>query len=379
MSSFVQGLFTSSILVGTLLGSLAGGAFTDRFGRKVAIITVGVIGTIFPIGIALAPTLVLMMVARGFLGISVGLATVACPTYVSENARDENKGTLGTLLQLAITFGIFLSYLVALPFKDVEHGFRWMFGIGVVPGAFTLLIGIFMPESMIWVRRQSFHPGEHDRLIAQGKGSIQKIEGVAPVTVKKAYFVGELLAVAQQLTGINAFMYYAPSIFATAGLKNAMIPTVGLGLWNFVTTFIATFFVDRAGRRPLLLFGTSLMAVSCVGLALVYELVDGSAKGPLAIVLLLLFIAGFETGEGPLFWVVATELFSAREKGRALSILTGSTGVYNLILSFGFLPLSEAIGQAAVFWIFGGVGVVCVLLMVFYLPETKVKTVLVYN
>jgi len=369
MSSTVQGVFTASILIGAMLGSLFGGTFCDYFGRKIAIITVGVFGTVGPIATALSPNLPLLMVSRGILGISVGLATVACPTYVSENAKEENKGTLGTFLQLAITFGIFLSYVVALPFtKDVPHAFRWMFAIGVVPGLVTLFAGLFMPESSTWLQRKS---NEYDRLVPSSNGSIQRIVDIAPVTQRKAYFIGELLAVAQQLTGINAFMYYAPAIFKSAGLTNQIIPTIGLGAFNFVTTFISTFLVDRLGRRPLLLTGTGIMAVSCVGLALTYQLLSKTAKGVLAIVLLLAFVAGFETGEGPLFWVVCTEMFKQEDRGRGLSVLNASTWIFNLVLTFAFLPLSDTIGLVGVFSIFGGIGVVCVILMWFNLPETR--------
>jgi len=191
--------------------------------------------------------------------------------------------------------------------------------------------------------------------------------------------IGELLAIAQQLTGINAFMYYAPFIFESAGLNNPIIPTIGLGAWNFVTTFVSTFLVDYLGRRPLLLFGTATMAVSCVGLALTYQLLSGTALGVLAIVLLLVFIAGFEAGEGPLFWVVCTEMFHPDDQGRGLSVLNASTWTFNLILTFGFLPLKELIGSAGVFWIFGGIGVVCVALMIAYLPETKRKVVIEFR
>jgi len=371
LSSGMQGVFTATILIGAMIGSLGGGWYCDKFGRKISVITMGVIGSFCPIAVAVSPNLALMMVSRGILGLSVGLATVACPTYVSENAPESKKGTLGTLFQLAITFGIVVSYLVPLPFNNVHKAYRYMFGIGSIFGTISLLLGIVMPESQTFLSKKS---REYDSLLNAKRVSIQQSQGTASLfsgRARKSFLIGELLAVAQQFTGINAFMYYAPAIFQEAGIQNANIPTIGLGAFNFVTTFISTFLVDRLGRRPLLLFGTAVMAVSCILLAVTYQFVEGSTRGVLAIVFLLAFILGFETGEGPLFWVVCAEMFDPEVKGTALSGLNASTWTFNLILTLAFLPLKEAIGQSAVFWLFGAVGTVCVIIMWFVLPETK--------
>lgn len=374
MSNTMQGLFTASVLIGAALGSLGGGWFCDKFGRKISLITVGLFGTAGAACTAFAPNLALMMVSRGVVGVGVGLSTCACPTYVSENAPAHLKGSLGTMFQLAITFGIFVSYLVALPFDSKDtgfQGFRIMFLLGVIPGVLLLIQAFMMPESAHWIALKKRDPLlVNNNEPATGQRKFGRDATYLPTG--RAYLVGELVAVAQQLTGINAFMFYGPDIFKSAGVNQAVVATIGIGAWNFVTTFISTFLVDRLGRRPLLLSGTFAMAVSTVGLALVNQLVHTtSVKGALSIVLLFVFIAGFELGEGPLFWVVCTELFDDEEKSRALSRLNVSVWIFNLMLTFGFLPVKDAIGQAGVFWIFGGVGVVCVTLMYFFLPETK--------
>jgi len=361
------------------MGSLFGGAYNDYFGRKIAIITVAVFGTAGPIFSAVAPDAATLYISRAILGVAVGLATVACPTYVSENARQENKGALGTLFQLAITFGIFVSYLMALPFAGMEPelAYKWMFGIGAGPAFFLLWFGIFMPESEYWkgVKRH-----EHDSLLPNKRGSIQHQPSFADLLrppARKSLFVGILLAVAQQLTGINAFMFYAPAIFTAAKFPETTWPMIGMGFWNFLTTLIATFLVDRLGRRPLLVVGTAIMTVGCFGLALTYTLVHSAVVlGVLAIIFLFAFILGFEIGEGPLFWVVCVELFEPELRGPALSMLNTSVWIFNIMLTFAFLPLSELITEQGVFFVFGGIGAVCVSLMYFVLPETKRSHVL---
>lgn len=376
MSTTMQGLFTASVLIGAALGSLGGGFFCDRFGRKLALIAVGFFGTAGAVCTAFAPNLALMMVSRGVVGLGVGLSTCACPTYVSENAPAHLKGTLGTLFQLAITFGIFVSYLVALPFDSIDHGFqgfRIMFLLGVIPGVLLLIQALTMPESAYWVAMQKKDPLLVNNDVTTGQRKFGgDVSSMTYLPVSRAYMVGVLVAVAQQLTGINAFMFYGPDIFKTAGVDNPIAATIGIGAWNFVTTFASTFLVDRLGRRPLLLIGTFFMAIATVALALVSQLVHTkSVEGPLSIVLLFLFILGFELGEGPLFWVVCTELFDDDMKSSALSNLNVTVWVFNLMLTFGFLPVKNHIGQSGVFWIFGGVGVACVTLMYMFLPETK--------
>jgi len=376
-STYLQGVFSASILFGAMMGSLGGGPYCDRLGRKITIITLGVFATVGPIATALSPTLVIMLISRVVCGVGVGLATAVCPTYVSENAPPEKKGTLGTFFQLAITFGIFLSYLVGL-LKNIDKIYRLMFGLGAVPGGLILIAGLIMGESGPWLSRRVT---ERDPLLSRQIQSPRRHHGgvwdLFFGHARKSFAIGMLLAIAQQLTGINAVMYYAPSIFKSAGLENPIIPTIGVGLWNFITTFISTFLVDRLGRRPLLLAGTLAMALSTVVLAITFSFIHGTALAVLSIVFLLAFVAGFETGEGPLFWVVCIELFDDDVRGSALSFLNATTWIFNLILTFAFLPLLGVIGQGGVFWIFSGVGIVSVVLMYFVLPETKREQVLV--
>jgi len=291
------------------------------------------------------------------------------PTYVSENAPEHKKGSLGTFFQLAITFGMFLSFLVVLPFKNVPHSFRYLFGLGIIPSLLMLVVGIMMPESPAWKSNNSEKQpliGSKPQVQAKGVGYM-----LANPSTRRVFLIGFLLAVTQQLTGINALMYYAGDIFTSAGIKNSIIPTIGLGLWNFITTLVSTFLVDRLGRRPLLILGTSIMVASTILVALSSQFLHGTIVGIALVVLLLVFVLGFETGEGPLFWVVATELFPPEVQGIGFSLLNLSTWIFNIMLTLGFPPVKAAIGQSGVFWIFSAVGVVCLALMILFLPETK--------
>jgi len=370
LDSLHTGVFTACILFGAAAGSLSGGVVIDNLGRKLGIIILSVIGVVGPIGTAAASSAAGMMVSRAVCGYAVGLATVACPTYVSENAPQDRKGFFGTFFQLAITFSMMVSYIVVVPFTHVHHGYKYLFALGVIPSLILLIIGFIMAESPSWKAGKA--SAEKEPLVGKqtsGQSGISTL--FLRPDARKAFGIGMLLAVTQQLTGINAFMYYATDIFGSAGIKNTIIPTIGLGAWNFVTTLMSTFLVERLGRRPLLLVGTLIMVVSTVIIALAVQLLHGNAVGILTVILLLLFVLGFELGEGPLFWVVATELYTPDVKGTAFSLLNVTTWLCNIMLTFGFLPIKESIGQAGVFWIFSGVGIVCLILMFFVLPETK--------
>jgi len=337
------------------------------------------------VAITFSPDLWTMMGCRVFLGVGVGITTVACPAYVAENAPDDKKGFLGTFFQLAITFSMFIAVALGYPFQNVANNFRIIYVIGAIPAIGMLVISIWMTESPIWKNQKKL---ESDPLLPLNKGSqVINYEQAQP---KRGFLfldllnrgnlnrtlVGELLTVAQQLTGINAFMVFAPLIFGKAGLKDALLPTIGLQLWNFLTTFVSTFFVEKLGRRPLILVGTLVMTVSTLVLAAAFEWLRGLPLGVLAVITLLGFVAGFEAGLGPLFWVVATELFPENPelRGSALSLFNTTVWIFNLILVFGFPVLRESIGDAGVFWIFGGIGASTIILMYAYLPETSQRT-----
>ncbi|KAF2072894.1 hypothetical protein CYY_005789 [Polysphondylium violaceum] len=370
-----RGLLTCSILIGAMFGSIIGGIVIERLGRKLPILFVAVLTIIGALGSSFVPPLWPLLIFRVILGLGVGICGVVCPTYVSEMATPEKKGSLGTLFQIAITVGIFVSDVLGFAFKSAIYNYRWMFGFGAIPGALLLITYFFVPESSKWIQKKSQQ--RNSFLLVNSKNSRNEM-GLKVLLSKSigrfSLFIGVVLAINNQLTGINAFMFFSPSIFESAGITNGnspMIATIFLVGWNVITTLISTFLIDRIGRRKLMLIGTLVMSTSCIILAILNLLIKGTALGVMSIILLFIFIAGFEASAGPLFWILVIEIFPVEMREIGSSILNAIQWIFNITLSFSFLSLVSLIGQSAIFFIFGGFGVLCLIFMYIYLPETK--------
>eukprot|EP01133_Synstelium_polycarpum_P003518 gene3518-4021_t len=376
LSEIDAGILTCSILVGAALGSIFGGVVTEKLGRKRPMMIIGLLTVAGALASALVPSdpFWYIVASRLVLGLGVGASGIVCPTYVGEMASADRKGTLGTIFQIAITIGIFIGDVIGYSFKNVEYNYRWMFAFGAIPGILLLVLSFMIPESSVWIDKQSSH--ESSQLMLN-KDQSSKV-GIGALLSSRmgrfSLFIGCVLAINNQLTGINAFMYFSPSIFETAGItgdNGPMIATMCLVGWNVITTFIATFMINRIGRRRLMLYSSVVMIVSCLGLALLFLLVKGTTLGILSIVLLFVFIAGFEAGAGPLFWMMAIEIFPEEMRDIGSSLLNALQWIFNIALSFSFLSLVKLIGQSAIFWIFGGTGIGCLIIMFFYLPDTQ--------
>jgi len=384
LSETMTGIVTASILIGALFGSMIGGPIADKFGRKAALLVLSLVVIISAPLLAIADSLTHVIIARGCLGLGVGMAGVVCTMYVSETAPVERKGSLGILFQLAICIGIFIGYVSNYALLNVDNNWRFMFLLGATPAIILAIIGVLIPESPVWMKSNYEGSDERASLVRTNeygtKHSLGKTTEISrPLSGcqrlglfirSKALGIGLVLAVAQQLTGVNAFFFYAGNIFSSAGITNATYPTMGLGAWNVLSTCVAVPLVDRFGRRPLLIVGTSIMTVACFGLGLSYQFLSGSALGACAIVLLLTFVLAFEIGDGPLFWIVAHELFTPETKTIGASTLNAAQWLFNIMLTLGFPIVKREIDQV-VFYIFGALGALCTIAMVMFLPETR--------
>jgi len=356
-----KGAFTSSILIGAAIGSFIGSHVLRFIGIRNSFFALALLSVIGSVLSAVTNGLPVIAVMRGVLGLGVGLASVACPLYVAQNAPTDKKGFLGTFFQLAITVGIVIAYAVGLAFKN-NDGWKWMFGLGAIPGTILFFLSFFTTN-----RHQT--PDADSLLPHTSDGSIQSEE--EKTQTWKAFLLGTALCVSLQLTGINAFIYYAAEIFKDAGFENnPNLPTLGVGAWNFATTLFATFFIERLGRRLLVLVGLFTVTVSCIGLALVFQFLDGETKGYVSLALLFLFIAGFEGGLGPLFWVLATEIYPKRVANYGISFMNVLQWLFNILLTLVFPIAKEEFGGPAVFGTFGGIGIVCFIIIVIFLKDT---------
>ncbi|WP_419995174.1 sugar porter family MFS transporter [Streptomyces boninensis] len=396
LNSFQQGSVVSVLLIGAALGSTWAGKLSDRLGRRKAL---GLIGVVFLIGtaiVSLAGGYLTLMAGRIVLGLSVGAASATVPVYLSEISPIKIRGRLLTLNQLMITIGILVAYCVNLVFAGSE-AWRSMFAVGAVPALVLVVSALwFLPESPQWQiahgQKEQARSGiakltddaTADRLVARAEKAIaddrasqaaakQAGSGskrlLAP-DVRPALIVGLTLAAVQQFGGINTIIYYAPTIIEQTGLSasNSILYSVAIGVINFLMTIVAIRLVDRAGRRPLLLVSLAVMAISVFLLGLAF--VTGM-NSLLTLLFMVIYIAAFASGLGPLFWTLIGEIFppSARAEGSAAS--TAVNWISNFIVSLAFLPLASAIGQGETFWIFAAICAVAFFFVSKYVPETR--------
>lgn len=393
LSAGLEEIVVSSVLLGSLVGAVAGGILADRLGRrKLLIITAAVFG-LGAIGAALAPDTTWLIVARIVAGIAIGIASFVAPLYISEIAPVAIRGKLVSINQVALTGGIVISYLIDYAFAGAQQ-WRWMFAMAVIPAAAFGIGLFFIPDSPRWligrghvdraravlkkIRAPDEVEGELTRIqksAAQQKGSWSELLSPA---LRPAMIVGIGLAIAQQVTGINTVIYYAPTIFKFAGLSSAsvaILASVGVGVVNVALTLVAMQLIDRVGRRPLLLVSLAGMSASLAVLGLAFALPKASGSlGWIAVTSLMVYVGSFAIGLGPVFWLVLSEIYPLRMRGRAMSVGTVANWGANLIVALTFLTLTQVLGKAATFWLYALVSIGAWLFAYFLVPETKGKT-----
>ncbi len=393
-------IITSWVTLGALFSALVAGTLADRFGRKPILITAGILFSGGALIQGFAPGVPVLTAGRVVTGFGIGFASTIAPLYAAEMAPSEIRGRIVSTYQLAITVGIFLAYLVS----DLLEPGRWreMFLIGLVPGIVLITGVVFAPESARWLAKVGRKRKARQSLAtvtrpAEVKSSLDDLEhelahekkegdstwgDVFKPSVRKALIVGLGLSFFQQVTGINAIIYYANTIFESAGLTSTKAQTTAtlycVGLTNVLATFVAVAYVDRFGRKPLLFLGLVGMFVSlcAVGLGFAIESTKdvgsgASIVGIITMVALVIFIASFAFSLGPVVWTIISEIFPNRIRGRAVSLATAANwGAAFLVTEF-FLSIVNGIGESATFFILAAM---CVLAYIFiwrYVPETK--------
>ncbi|MGC2510758.1 MAG: sugar porter family MFS transporter [Acidobacteriaceae bacterium] len=393
LSTFQEEVVVSAVLLGAVAGAAFGGKLADALGRRKLLIQVAILFTIGAIGTALAPTPTLLAIGRVVVGIAIGIASFTAPLYISEVSPPAIRGKLVSLNQLMITLGIVVSYLADYGLADKE-AWRWMFGLAAIP-ALILLIGLFfVPESPRWLMGRSREDEARAVLqriressdvsaeLAEIKEDLSLQEGgwreLLNVSLRRPLIIGIGLAIFQQFTGINTVIYYAPTIFQLAGLHSAsaaILATVGVGVVNVLLTIVALRILDRAGRRPLLLWGLVGMVISLGVLGAAFLLAGSSPiVAWLAVISLALYVACFAIGLGPVFWLLISEIYPLKIRGRAMGVATMMNWGSNLIVALTFLSLLHSLGRSATFWLYSVVGILAWFFVYRLVPETKGRT-----
>ena len=391
-----KGFAVSSAIFGCILGVAVSGNLADKVGRKNSLLLTALLFLISAIASAIAYSYIFFVVARIIGGIGVGAASMLSPLYISEISPANKRGTLVTLYQLAIVLGInivfFFNYKVAQYSTEawnVDFGWRYMVGSEVVPAMLFFIALLIVPESPRWLLKKGREEEalnvltkvnteeqaikvlqDIDLALKKEKGTFKELFEPG---LRMAMLIGIILALFSQITGINSIMYYAPEILKSAGfgVDSALMQTVIIGVVNTIFTFVAIKYIDDLGRRTLLLWGASGMALCLFGIGLLYQL--AFTDGPWLLILILGFVGCFAMSLGPIPWVIISEIFPTKMRGTAMSLAIVVLWVGVVIIS-QFTPVLLKMGESITFWIFMINAILFLIFTVRFIPETKGKT-----
>lgn len=402
LSDAAIGFTVTTALIGTIVGAIVSGRLADRFGRKKVLYAIGVLYVVSAVGCALAPTSsVEVLQAFRFLGgLGIGASSVCAPIYTAEIAPPKFRGRLVGLVQFNIVLGILVAYasnaIIRTVLGDDPNAWRWMLGVMVVPAVLFLVLLPTVPETPRWLaghgdlaaaratsERLCSTPAEADAQMAEIQETLAAEQGETTKFYTRGHRKVILLAVAiaffNQMSGINAILYYAPRVMQDAGASTnaAYLMSVAVGVMNLVATMAALTMIDRLGRRRLMLVGSVgyLVSLGFMAAVMFYYESDGrsfdSTSSILVLLGLMVFIASHAFGQGAVIWVFLSEIFpnSIRGRGQALGSLTH--WVWAAITSFAFPPIIGAFGGGVAFSIFFGFMVLQLLWVIKVMPETK--------
>jgi SP family galactose:H+ symporter-like MFS transporter len=392
LSTWMQEVLVIAVLIGVMIGALIGGTVADRVGRRKTLVWGAILFIAGSILAPLSPNVYVLFVARTLLGIAVGFTSVTAPVYVSELAPPQSRGMLIGLYQFALTSGIALADLVGYWFA-ASHGWRWMFAFGLVPALLFLFMVLTVPESPRWLFAQnrvaeaelvlkSYTDEAGARLLLEDihLSLMTKMErrwsALWSPAVRGSLFIAVGFMLLVPATGINAVLYYGPQIFSLAGIssdKSAIFATFLVAITNVLATVIALVLVDRAGRKPLLFAGLGGMTVALLMLAVCFhnQAALGHSLGLIATSCLMFFITCYAFSLGPIAWILVSEVFPLRLRGRGVAAATLSFGTSNFIVSLTFLSLLKAAGTSLTFIIYGAFCILTLIFVRYVIPETK--------
>jgi sugar porter (SP) family MFS transporter len=381
---------TSSLLVGCAIGAAFAGWLTDRLGRKRILIVSALLFAASAVGAAVPRNLGEFVAARLVGGLAIGVASVLAPLYIAEISPRAIRGRLVSLNQMAIVTGILLAYFVNWLFSFAgPSSWRWMFASAAVPSIAFLVALLFVPESPRFLV-ETGREAEAERVLVRVGGAERARLELAEIRdtlaeeeatlrelfekrLRKPLGIAVFLAVFQQITGINTVIYYGALIFKeqVGGQSDsaAIGANVIIGTVNFLMTIVALWTIDRLGRRPLMMLASGGMAASLLLLGFLFRFQPPPAV--MILVVILLYVASFGVGLGPGVWVVISELFPTRIRGRAMSIATVSLWLACILVTATFLSLVEVIGSTGAFWLYAAMSVLNFLFIWRLMPETK--------
>jgi sugar porter (SP) family MFS transporter len=395
LTSFDQGVITASISVGAIVGAVLSRRANEWLGRRRTIILAAAVVIIGTLAATFSPTFALLVVSRLVIGIGIGFSSSTVPTYLSELAPAKLRGAMGSLNQIFIVLGILIAFLVSYGLGS-SGNWRLMLAGAIVPAVILLAGLVVLPETPRWLLQKG-RAEEARSVLASAHGRSVNLDAeVAEIRevirldtehsgrvrdlfapwVRPMLIVAALLAIGQQFSGVNAVNAYFPTMLIALGFATqaALLSGVLLGVTKFVFTAWVVFVVDRWGRKPLLLIGSVIMVVTLVGAGLVVLNVhDTATRGILMLVMMVLYLVGYELGWGAVVWVMMAEVFPLKARAAGMGVgsvvLWAATGIVTAV--FPIISDSKALGLGNSMLLFAGINVILFALTKWLVPETK--------
>ena len=389
LSPWVHGLAMASALYGTVVGSLLGGWPTDRFGRKATLVWIGALYIISALGCAFATGVATFIAARFIGGVGIGISTVAAPLYISEISPPAYRGRLAGMFQFNIVFGILVAFASNFLLHGLgENAWRWMLGVAAFPSLAYTVMCFGLPESPRWLlgRKGDREGGVAVLRLIEPEATAERIEAHADEILAASserrtsatfwswrlripILLAFLIAFFNQLSGINAILYFAPRIFELTGLgeKAAFLQSVGIGVTNLIFTFVGLWLIDRLGRRTLLFIG-SFGYILSLGLVAWAFFTQHFSIVPACI---FAFIAAHAVGQGAVIWVFISEIFPNRHRAEGQALGSFTHWVFAALLTSFFPKMVSAFPPGYVFLFFCGMMVLQLVWVKTMVPETK--------
>lgn len=391
LNDLTHGLAIAMALYGTVIGALFGGMPADRYGRKTALLWIGILYFVSAVGSALAPEVYSFMAFRFIGGLGVGASSVVAPMYISEIAPARNRGLLVALFQFNVVFGILMAYLsnYLIETAALADAWRWMLGVEAVPALIYSLLILRVPQSPRWLIARQGKVDEARGILRRTdpEGADQAIllamEEKERATVRPGFSalfhqkylkvtgLAVLIALFNQLSGINAIIYFAPRIFEMAGIdsQSALLSTVGVGIVNMVTTMLGLYLIDRVGRKKLMYIGSAGYIVS---LTLIAWSFSGGIISPSWLpAFVFLFIAAHAVGQGSVIWVFIAEVFPNEIRAYGQSIGSFTHWILAAVIANIFPFFAGRFGPVSIFAFFAAMMVLQLLWVVVRMPETR--------
>jgi sugar porter (SP) family MFS transporter len=389
LSPGLHGIAMASALYGTVVGSLLGGWPADRFGRKATLLWIGILYFLGAVGSGLAPNVAIFIVARVIGGLGIGISTVVAPMYISEIAPPKYRGRLAGMFQFNIVFGILIAYVSNAVLAGIgDNAWRWMLGVAAFPSLLYAVFCFGLPESPRWLLSrkgdreaglQVLHRIEPDASKAEIATQADAIMAASSEEgssghfwtsrLRKPILLAFLVAFFNQMSGINAILYFAPRIFELTGLgaKAALLQSIGIGATNLVFTFVGLWLIDRLGRRTLLYIG-SFGYIASLGLVAWAFFTGHYSIVPVCI---FSFIAAHAVGQGAVIWVLISEIFPNRHRAEGQTLGSFTHWIFAALLTTFFPKMVTALPPGYVFSFFAGMMVLQLVWVKTMVPETK--------